>query len=87
MDGDDINADDLAAFVDQQSKIEKESSKNLGEFVEENKFADGKLSFYSFLSLLLDVDGTGEAKKKVRRAPGRRDNSKLLSNINLTEGQ
>ena len=87
MDGDDINADDLAAFVDQQSKIEKESSKNLGEFVEENKFADGKLLFYSFLSLLLDVDGTGEAKKKVRRAPGRRDNSKLLSNINLTEGQ
>ena len=43
MEGDDdINADDLAAFVDQQSKIEKESSKNLAAFVEEEKFADGK---------------------------------------------
>ena len=42
MEGDDINADDLAAFVDQQSKIEKESSKNLAAFVEEEKFAVGK---------------------------------------------
>ena len=42
MDGDDIDADDLAAFVETQSKIEKESSKNLAAFVEEEKFADGK---------------------------------------------
>ena len=46
-DADDINADDLAAFVDQQSKIEKDSSKNLGAFVEEEKYADGKLYFLS----------------------------------------
>ena len=42
MDADDINADDLADFVEKQSKIEKESSKNLAAFVEEEKFADGK---------------------------------------------
>ena len=89
MDGDDIDADDLAAFVETQSKIEKESSKNLAAFVEEEKFASQMVSsvLMKFLSLILDTDATGESKKKVRRAPGRRDNSKLLSNMNLNEGQ
>ena len=82
---DDIDADDLADFVAKQCKIEKESSKNLAAYVEEEKFCDGKQSILLFNFTNLDQDGHAVAKPKKRRAPGRRDNSKLLSNMNLNE--
>ena len=37
MEKEDTN-DDLADFIDKQSKFEKESSKNLAQYVEEEKF-------------------------------------------------
>ena len=57
--------DDLAAFIDQQSKFEKESSKNLGQYVEEEKFQDDA-----------DMQVNEAPKKKVRRPPVRKDHSK-----------
>ena len=38
----DVNVDDITAFLDEQHKKEKESSKNVAQYVEEEKYADGK---------------------------------------------
>ena len=44
-----LNVDDITQFLDEQQKIEKESSKNVAQFVEEEKFADGKSAQFAYL--------------------------------------
>ena len=65
MDADDINADDLADFVEKQSKIEKESSKNLAAFVEEEKFTDGK--FHRIQVIICNMQMRMEPEKRRKR--------------------
>ena len=64
MDADDINADDLADFVEKQSKIEKESSKNLAAFVEEEKFADGKFEWIQVTIFNMQMSMEPEKRRK-----------------------
>ena len=47
---------------------------------EVSKFADGKWSNL-FLICLLDVDAVYESKKKVRKPPARKDNSKMVNGV------
>ena len=55
--------------MDKQAKIEKESCMNVAAYVDDaSKFAD-------------DVDAVYESKKKVRKPPARKDNSKIVNGV------
>ena len=60
------NEEDLAQFIEEQRAKEAASLKNAGGSAEEAKFADDQ-----------DAINT-DAKKKVRKPPGRRGNDKTL---------
>ena len=62
------NDEDLSKFLEEQQAKEADELKGSGNYVEEQKFEG-------------DADAVNtEVKKKVRKPPGRKGNSKVLNN-------
>ena len=70
MEGDDINADDLSNFIDEQ--IKKESTLDLSKFVPEELKKDDEIEAINTAP-----------KKKVRRPPTKKTNKTNLSDLDL----
>ena len=77
----------MILLISQQNKtkLKKKVAKIQLRLQRKKSFVMVSNSILVFYFTNLDQDGNAVTKPKARRAPGRRDNSKLLSNINLNE--